>query len=336
MHHIKVATWLCEKLSGVVTAPPAQNSWDRFHFIKSRQKSWCFNEIWKRAKKKKAPLQLSAAKCLYAVFFPWTLNDIANSLGQHREKWHIVVKKFAAIGSECGSSHAKNTSNLFQLIRRTNPSWESLSRLLSCHPRMRESIRVVIGRNEGPATIADTSVFNRPNQTRSQRTSTVEPCARWHGGDRGRRHPTSTTSTTTFCYHCGIRAPQSCNHSLKPASALSLSAHPVTLQVLGEAAETEGCKNRPGRLGCRLDTAGPLNPPPQDGEARGDGLKGVGGNSFEIRVSSFSICDCGPAERLDVLAAPVHGTLHSVPGDETARIHVIHPLSFTGANMNEN
>lgn len=103
---------------------------------------------------------------MYAVFFPWTLNDIANSLGKHTERWHIVVEKFAAIGSESGSSHAKNTSNLFQLIRRTNPSWESLSRLLSRHPRMRDSIRAVIGRNEGPAAIADTSVFNRPNQTR--------------------------------------------------------------------------------------------------------------------------------------------------------------------------
>lgn len=31
---------------------------------------------------------------------------------------------------------------------------------------MRDSIRAVIGRNEGPAAIADTSVFNRPNQIR--------------------------------------------------------------------------------------------------------------------------------------------------------------------------
>lgn len=90
----------------------------------------------------------------------------------------MVVEKFSGIVSESASSHAKNTSNLFQLIRRANPSWESLSRLLSRHPCMRESIRVVIGRNEGPAAIADTSVFNLPNQTRSQRTSTVEPCRR--------------------------------------------------------------------------------------------------------------------------------------------------------------
>lgn len=131
-----------------------------------------------KKKKKKHPYNHQRQSACTLFFSPWTLNDITNSLGKHSEKWHMVVEKFAAIGSESASSHAKNISNLFQLIRRTNPSWESLSRLLSRHPRMRRSIRVVIGRNEGPAAKADTSVFNRPNQARSQRTSTVEPCRR--------------------------------------------------------------------------------------------------------------------------------------------------------------
>lgn len=50
-------------------------------------------------------------------FFPWTLNDVANPLGEHTEKWRSVVERFAARGSESSSSHAKNTSSFFQLIR---------------------------------------------------------------------------------------------------------------------------------------------------------------------------------------------------------------------------
>lgn len=61
-------------------------------------------------------------------------------------------------------------------------------------------------------------------------------------------------------------------------------------------------------------------------------MKAVGGNSFEIQASSFSVRNC---ERLDASAAPVHGALRSAPEDEAACIHIIHLLCLSLANVNE-
>lgn len=167
---------------------------------------------------------------------------------------------WTSCGSDSDSFHVKNTSNLFRLIRWTSlfsPS-VSLASLLSHHPHMQESIIVAIKRDEAPPAVAARSAFTAIIRLRVKEhllwncVAVDRPVTKGSAATAAAITPPSPLFVLTAGsepHNCTISA-----WNLPPH--LCLTAHPVTLRVLGEAAETERCKNRSGRSGCRLDTAG--------------------------------------------------------------------------------